>query len=179
MLSKLKIGPQNGGRCRQVVVSSRLTVGMEEISRKFHEETDFSLLFQIKSGILLTEEDAKRVGKMMETQIQALVKEREERQKAQAAAATAAAAAAAQQQQQQQQLAQQQQQQQQQQQIASSQYTSTFVNSATMHCQSQQQQPQQQQQQPQIYATVETIQESLESTVNSKSLKQHFPTQTN
>ena len=140
---------------------------MEEISRKFHEETDFSLLFQIKSGILLTEEDAKRVGKMMETQIQALVKEREERQKAQAAAATAAAAAAAQQQQQQQ-LAQQQQQQQQQQQIASSQYTSTFVNSATMHCQSQQQQPQQQQQQPQIYATVETIQESLESTVNSK-----------
>ncbi|QQP39227.1 Serine/threonine-protein kinase wnk 1_3_4_ putative [Caligus rogercresseyi] len=35
----------------------------------------------VKSGILLTEEDAKRVGKMMEAQILSLNKEREEKQR--------------------------------------------------------------------------------------------------
>ena len=49
----------------------------------------------IKSGILLTEEDAKKVGKMMDTQVQSLLKDRDERAKANAAAQAAAAAAAA------------------------------------------------------------------------------------
>ena len=64
----------------------------------------------IKSGILLTDDDAKKVGKMMDTQVVGLAKDRDDRVKTQQKEQQAA-----QELQQQQQLAAQQQQQQQQQ----------------------------------------------------------------
>jgi WNK lysine deficient protein kinase len=62
----------------------------EAIEFDFNLESDICLEVSnnmIKSGILLTEEDAKKVGKMMEVQVQALFKEREERIKSQQQAA--------------------------------------------------------------------------------------------